>query len=415
VVVVMGTGSGKSMLFMLPASSVAGGTTIVVVPLVSLQGDLQERCTKARISSIVWSSLRPHDTASIIFVTPESAMTKAFAGLMNRLEDMNQLDRIIVDECHTVLDGSPGFRPKLRQLGQLASSAQMVYLTATLPPREEGEFYGLMGIAEDAVAKFRGQTSRTNVRYEVRVVDGGGCSSRGSRGGRGGRNSRLIRSSRGGGVGGSRGSSGSSAIHLQVLQLVEEKLEQYAAPGKIIVYSSRVEEAEELGEVLGCEVYHRTIDSQDGKARRLKEWMEGKTRDGMGGGWVMVATNALGLGIDVPDIRVVMHVGKVHRLKDYGQESGRAGRDGQRSEAIIVMPALVPAPAAAAAQPLGPVDITEFIGGKVCWRVVLDEVMGGWTGWGAKRARRHVTFMRGSRWRQREPMMERASLKGSRS
>ena len=106
VLVVMGTGGGKSMLFMLPASSVAGGTTIVVVPLVSLQGDLQERCRTARISSSVWSSARPHDTASIVFVTPESAMTKAFAELMNRLQEMNQLDQIVVDECHTVLDGS---------------------------------------------------------------------------------------------------------------------------------------------------------------------------------------------------------------------------------------------------------------------------------------------------------------------
>lgn len=134
--VVMGTGGGKSMLFMLLASSVAGGT------------------------------------ASIIFVTLESAMTKAFAELMNRLQEMNQLDRIVVDECHTVLDSSPGFRPKLRQLGQLASSAQMVYLTATLPPREEGEFYGLMGIVGDVVVKFRGCTSRSNVRYEVRTVHG---------------------------------------------------------------------------------------------------------------------------------------------------------------------------------------------------------------------------------------------------
>jgi superfamily II DNA helicase RecQ len=132
------------MLFMLPASIAPGGTSIVVTPLVSLQGNMQERCEKARISSVQWKSNRPHDSASIVFVTPESAMTKGFAGFIIRLQEMHQLDRIVVDECHTILDGTPKFRPKLRQLGELGlKGVQMVYLTATLPPRDEEEFYRL--------------------------------------------------------------------------------------------------------------------------------------------------------------------------------------------------------------------------------------------------------------------------------
>jgi superfamily II DNA helicase RecQ len=80
-----------------------------------------------------------------------------------------------------------------------------------------------------------------------------------------------------------------------VCQVVQEKLEQYAAPGKIIVYSSRVTQAEKLGELLGCPVYHRNMDDHIGKAQRMREWLRGDNR-------VIVATNALGLGVDIPDI-----------------------------------------------------------------------------------------------------------------
>ncbi len=68
--------------------------------------------------------------------------------------------------------------------------------------------------------------------------------------------------------------------------------------------------------------------------------MDGREGGGLGEGRVIVATNALGLGIDVPDIRVVVHIGFIRnlKLKNYSQESGRAGRDGGRSEAIIILP-----------------------------------------------------------------------------
>lgn len=85
----------------------------------------------------------------------------------------------------------------------------------------------------------------------------------------------------------------------EVLTLMARKLKQFPAPRKIIIYSSSVDGEDSLGEV-----YHRTVDSQDRKAKRLKNWMDGVAKSGLGEGRVIVATNALGLGIDMPDIRV---------------------------------------------------------------------------------------------------------------
>lgn len=160
-------------MFMLPAIVAPGGVTIVVTPLVSLQGNMQERCEKARISSVMWKSRNPHETASIVFVTPESAMAKGFADFITRKQEMHQLDRIVFDECHTILDGTPQFRHKLRQLGELTlRGTQVVYLTATLPPRDEDEFYQLTHIPREH-KPIRGQTTRPNVRYQVQRRDAG--------------------------------------------------------------------------------------------------------------------------------------------------------------------------------------------------------------------------------------------------
>ena len=108
---IMGTGAGKSLVFMLPAFCSSGGTSIVVVLLVLLQGDLKRRCNESGILCSIWRSGRATEAASIVLVTPETALTKGFRDFINLLRATHRLDRIIIDEYHTVLASRANFRP----------------------------------------------------------------------------------------------------------------------------------------------------------------------------------------------------------------------------------------------------------------------------------------------------------------
>jgi superfamily II DNA helicase RecQ len=83
VVAVMLTRAGKSLLFMLPAWAEQGSTTVVVVPLIALRGDMMRQCTKLGISCVKWDSRRPPDAAAIVLVTPKSAVEEKFATFLN--------------------------------------------------------------------------------------------------------------------------------------------------------------------------------------------------------------------------------------------------------------------------------------------------------------------------------------------
>jgi superfamily II DNA helicase RecQ len=168
IVVVMGTGAGKSMLFMLPASC-STGVTVVVVPLISLKDNLRDCCRRAGIECVEWDSSRPSEWASIVLVTPESAVSESFGNFISRQQAMGRLDRIVVDECHTVLDSKGGWRRRMLRLRDLVKTeAQLVYLTATMRRCDEEEFSRLMGLpAKGECHWFRGVTSRRNVEYQV--------------------------------------------------------------------------------------------------------------------------------------------------------------------------------------------------------------------------------------------------------
>ena len=121
--------------------------------------------------------------------------------------------------------------------------------------------------------------------------------------------------------------------------------------------------------------YYREVGDAEQKKAIVRQLCQGKQQ-------VFTATNALGLGIDAPSIRVVIHVGIVRELRGYAQESGRAGRDGLKSEAIILHRAKYDK--AGRYRGLGlhkevEAEMGEFIGSEGCVRVVIDRVMDGRT------------------------------------
>ena len=294
ILVIMGTGAGKSLLFQLPARSQKSGTTVVVVPLKTLERSLHERCRKAGISSIIWDAGQRDQMAQVVFVQPESAVGTKFNQYLNRLEGLGQLDRIVMDECHTVLQSSPDFRPKMREAGVVLKGRgkQMIFLTATLAPASEAEFFEIMRM--DAIRPIRGVTTRGNIRYSVVEYE-----------------AEMEQSE-------------------AVGRLIGQKLQQYPMPAKMIIYSNSIRTIQELGEQLGYPTYYADVGSEKEKAQIQQRWENGTER-------VVICSNAFGLGIDQPDVRVVCHVGAIYDMENYGQESGRAGRDGHASEAVILV------------------------------------------------------------------------------
>src|SRR5271168_497342 len=148
-----------------------------------------------------------------------------------------------------------------------------------------------MDFRAEEVRMFRAKTRRRNIRYRLKDV------------------------------------SGYEAEEKQaaVVDMIQRKLRQYEQ-GKTVVYCSSVDKVKILAEVLECDAYYSGVEDRE---RRLEEFVRGKKR-------IIVATSALGMGIDIPDIRVVWHVDRPRTLLDYAQESGRAGRDGLKSEAIMI-------------------------------------------------------------------------------
>ncbi|KAJ5195639.1 DEAD/DEAH box helicase [Penicillium cinerascens] len=128
----------------------------------------RRRCQAAGILCVEWDSHRHPDHAAIIFVTPESVFTDGFQSFLNRQRELMRLDRIIIDECHIMLNESETFRPRLQQLGRLHQcGVQIVFLTATLPPCEETQLFERMQVTREDISMHRERTSRHNVAYRV--------------------------------------------------------------------------------------------------------------------------------------------------------------------------------------------------------------------------------------------------------
>jgi superfamily II DNA/RNA helicase len=293
-VCVLGTGSGKTGLIMIPAlmedQPDHPRTTIVIVPTVALAGDIVRTCTEKDIGCIQYDHAFPHLYAPVVVVVSETATTEKFMVYTRQLYDRKRLSRIVFDECHTI-EMDSNYRQKFRKLRQLDFSVQNVFLTATLPPTACERFRAFCQLNKENTRLIRAQTNRLGMKYEVRVV---------------GEDSEL-----------------------ETELAVEIRKVGWEGGNKGIVFTRKTKEAEEfarrVGSVCRSTAYHAHLDKKD---ENLQGWIEGKYD-------VIVGTSGLGLGINVKKVSDAFHLGVPYKISDFFQQSGRAGRGGENVRSVI--------------------------------------------------------------------------------
>lgn len=293
----MPTGGGKSITFQVPGLYYESGLTIVVTPLISLMKDQVDNLKKQRIKAvclhsgmsaketrIAWENIT-NGRARFLYVSPEKLQNDRFLLEIRQLK----VNLITVDEAHCISQWGYDFRPaylNIKKLRNLLPNVPVLALTATATPKVTEDIMKQLQFRESNL--FKKSFTRENISYIVRKSD--------------------------------------SKIN-DVLHILSR------TKGSSIVYVRSRKKTREISEYLlssdiSATYYHAGLEPQL-KNERQNEWKNGSIR-------VMVATNAFGMGIDKPDVRVVVHYDLPPSLEEYYQEAGRAGRDGLPSFAVLL-------------------------------------------------------------------------------
>jgi DNA topoisomerase III len=295
---VMPTGSGKSLCYQLPGLA-RGGTTLVISPLIALMDDQVNKLKQLGLAAECIHSGRDRETSrqvcidymkgalQFLFIAPERLRVAGFPEMLAKRKPT----LIAIDEAHCISQWGHDFRPDYRMLGQylpIFRPTPVLALTATATPLVQKDIGTQLGLG--AVKQFIHGFRRENIGIEV--VE-------------------ALRSQR-------------PALAKDIL------LELSNRPA--IVYTPTRKQAEALSSAWAGEFrvagYHAGLDAN--RRRRVQEeFMAGKIE-------VMVATTAFGMGIDKPDVRTVIHTAFPGSIEGYYQEIGRAGRDGKPSRAILM-------------------------------------------------------------------------------
>lgn len=140
----------------------------MILPLISLLFDQLQRAKRLKISATIYDPRNPPDSVRLILTTPETSLSKDFLEFLRRLQTFHQLDRIVIDKYHIILNKKSIFRRRLSQLEDLVNfKTQFILLTATLPPRYQSDLFNKLYIKESEIKIYRSLSNRPNIRYSV--------------------------------------------------------------------------------------------------------------------------------------------------------------------------------------------------------------------------------------------------------
>lgn len=285
-VIVLPTSSGKSALFFSVAAMTDQQTVVVVVPFAALVDDILIRGQAAGLDCEEWTDEKSgHELQQLIVVSADRAVQGTFLHYVKGLEVGGQLAHVFFDEVHVALTDT-SYRERLRELWTLRYlECPFTGLTATLMVALEGLLKERLCI--DNAQIFRRNTARKTIRYQVQDSQ-------------------------------DQVPSEIAIKHVQKIQLRPNQ--------RGIIYVRSYNIGGVISSKLKCSFYRAKADE---KGEVLQQWISG------GGGWI-VATGALGTGVNIEGIIHVIHVGRPYGLTSFVQQSGRGGRSGEVSESIII-------------------------------------------------------------------------------